>query len=184
MPLADIQHEAKRAIQELLEQYGNEIYQYVLYTLGDRGLAEDAVQEIFLRALQAWPQFEHRSSPRTWLWAIARHYARDMIRKKRRAGNQAEVLLDHVADQPCDDRSLDRIELESILQNLPVSYREVVILRVIQDRPVREVAELLGWSEVRVRVTLHRAIKKLRKDFVEADERRPNPREGRESGWT
>ncbi|WP_169793499.1 RNA polymerase sigma factor [Alicyclobacillus sendaiensis] len=177
--MADIQHEAKRAIQELLEHYGNEVYQYALYTLGDRGLAEDAVQEIFLRALQAWPRFEHRSSPRSWLWAIARHYVRDMIRKKRRAGNQAEVLLDHVADQPFDDRSLDRIELESTLQSLPVSYREVVILRVIQDRPVREIAELLGWPEVRVRVTLHRAIKKLRKDFVEADERRPNPRVGR-----
>ncbi|MCL6443090.1 MAG: sigma-70 family RNA polymerase sigma factor [Alicyclobacillus sp.] len=182
--MADIQDQAKRAIQELLEQYGNEIYQYALYTLGDRSLAEDAVQEIFLRALQAWPRFEHRSSPRTWLWAIARNHVRDVIRKKRRAGHQAEVLLEHVTHQPCDDHLLDRIELESALQSLPVSYRQVIILRVIQDRPVREVAELLGWSEVRVRVTLHRAIKKRQKNFVEADVRRPNPREGRESGWT
>jgi RNA polymerase sigma-70 factor (ECF subfamily) len=182
--LADIQDQAKRAIEELLEQYGNEIYQYVLYTLGDRGLAEDAVQEVFLRALQAWPRFEHRSSPRTWLWAIARHHLRDVIRKRKRAGNQAEVLLADVMAPPCHDHSLDRIELESALQSLPVSYRQVVILRVIQDRPVREVAELLGWSEVRVRVTLHRAIKKLQKDFVEADERRLHPSEGRESEWT
>ncbi|MCL6598950.1 sigma factor-like helix-turn-helix DNA-binding protein [Alicyclobacillus macrosporangiidus] len=63
-------------------------------------------------------------------------------------------------------------------------YRQVIVLRVIQDRPVREVAELLGWPEVRVRVTLHRAIKKLQKAFFEADERSPKPREGRESRWT
>lgn len=162
---------AAESIKRLFELYGNELYQYVRYTLRDSALAEDVVQEIFIRALQAWPRFEQRSTARTWLWAIAHKYLRDVIRKKMRSMHFVGIDLDQIADKEANRNVLGPMEMENLVLSLPLSYRQVVILRIIQDRPTAEVAKLLNWPEIKVRVTLHRAIKKLRKFLSEESNR-------------
>ncbi|MFD1673327.1 RNA polymerase sigma factor [Alicyclobacillus fodiniaquatilis] len=157
----DFQSSTANAIKDLFEKYGDEVYQYVRYTLGDAIQAEDVVQEIFLRALQAWPRFEHRSSSRTWLWSIVRNYLSDVLRRKKRNKRFTEIDLEIMADTLSVSDSFASVELDSVLQSVPAVYRQVIILRIIQDKTSKEVAELLGWTENKVRVTLHRALKKL-----------------------
>ncbi len=165
--MAALQSNAAEAIKGLFVQYGNEVYQYVRFTLGDPIQSEDVVQEIFLRALQAWHRFELRSSPRTWLWSIVRNHLRDELRKKKRLGQLQELDIHLFPGTLSSQDSYESVEIESILQYLSVQYRQMVILRIIQDNSTAEAAQILGWPKTKVRVTLHRALKKLQLIFTD-----------------
>lgn len=141
-----------------MERFGDEIFVHVHLTLGRRADAEDLVQEVFLRALKGWPRFRHRSEPRTWLWAITRN----VLREYYRARPATEPLPEDLGTEGPTNAAESRIDLTRALQALPRAQREVVILRLIQDYSVRDAARALGWPEVRVRVTLHRALGRLR----------------------
>ena len=149
------------AIQALFDRYGDEIFAHVHLSVGRREDAEDLVQDIFLRALKAWPRFEHRSQARTWLWAITKNRLREYYRIRSRASGQLETMLGVAEPEAATADPSDAIFLQQALSALPPVERQVFILRVIQDRSSRETATLLGCSDVRVRVTLHRAMKHL-----------------------
>lgn len=125
--------------------------------------AEDLVQEIFLRALSGWSRFQHRASARTWLWAICRNTLKQYYRERRRERAKLLRLTSHLAPSPvgAGPEESSHIMLEEGLETLTRSQRQVFLLRVVQDLPSREVAELMGWPETRVRVTLYRATKRL-----------------------
>lgn len=147
--------------------------------LRDRGLAEDAVQEAFVNALQGLDKFEGRSSIRTWLHRITVNAAVTKLRQLKRLGEQP---IDEFL--PEFDRANCRIEapwtyLTSVQEvvenaelracvsdsigNLPDSYRIVLQLRDIQGYATREVADMLRISEANVKVRLHRARAALKK---------------------
>lgn len=125
--------------------------------------AEDLVQEIFLRALRGWSRFQHRASARTWLWAICRNTLRQYYRERRRERAKLLRFAAHLAPSPeeAGPEQSSHIMLEEGLETLTRPQRQVFLLRVVQDLPSREVAELMRWPETRVRVTLYRAIKRL-----------------------
>jgi RNA polymerase sigma-70 factor (ECF subfamily) len=147
--------------------------------LGDRGLAEDTVQEAFMDAFRGLKNFEGRSSLKTWLRRITINAAISKLRQLKR-----------LAEQPIDeylpefDRYDCRVEmpwtylatLEEVLENddlraqviecidtLPDSYRIVLQLRDIEGYDTNEVAELLAITDSNVKVRLHRARAALKK---------------------
>jgi len=147
--------------------------------LGDHALAEDVVQEAFINAFRALDNFEQRASIKTWLHRITVNAALMKLRQLKR-----------LAEQPIDDLlpEFDRYDcrleapwkklatVESILadeqrrnlihkkiQQLPDSYRIVLLLRDIEDYTTSEVAELLAISEANVKIRLHRARTALKK---------------------
>ena len=152
--------QARDAANRLFELYGDGVYQFIRFSLSNPVEAEDIAQDVFLEAFRSWNSFRGGSSEKTWLWSIARHRIQDRIRQRGREGASAELDLDSLADSvsPDPDTLLD---LERSLQHLSLDQRQVFTLRVIQDKPAAEVASILGWSNVKVRVTLHRALKAL-----------------------
>ncbi|MDB5084376.1 MAG: hypothetical protein JWN30_1262 [Bacilli bacterium] len=166
----DEQTNASEATRNLFDLYGNQVYQYVRFTLGNATEAEDVVQDIFLNVLRSWNQFENRSSAKTWLWSITRNCMRDALRQKNRHQRQPIDSIENLRDVSSSN-SFHLLELEDSLHHLSLSHRKVVILRIIQDRTGAETAQLLGWSEVKVRVTLHRALKKLQEVFLDTNMR-------------
>lgn len=141
--------------------------------LGDRALAEDAVQEAFLAAFRGLVKFEDRSSLKTWLHRITVNAS---LMKFRQLKRQPEPLVNDY--QPEFDRYNCRIEgrwtylasAEDILANeelraqvhsaideLPEPYRIVLLLRDIEGYDTMETANLLEISETNVKVRLHRA---------------------------
>lgn len=144
-------------IRTLFEQHADAIYRYAKYSL-PRGIdAKDVVQEVFLRAFQGWGDFNGKADPKTWLFKIARNYIYDLLRKKQRQRI-------YEANMPKSDgfAELDTmIELEDVLRRLKLSHRQVLNLRWIQGMTVTETAQVLGWSQSKVRLTFHRARKKL-----------------------
>ena len=156
---------AKEAIRSLYERYADDVYRFALLTLGDSTTAKDVVQEVFLRAFRSWESFRQNSSSRTWLMSIARNYMYSELRKKR---TERKWLAQNVVSKAVAD-SAGKIESmmmwQDALSRVPESYRQVFVLRHVQDYSVHETVEILGWSESKVKKTDQRAVAKLREIF-------------------
>ncbi|WP_070119549.1 RNA polymerase sigma factor [Bacillus marinisedimentorum] len=153
-------------ISEWFYEYSNDIYQFLIYYIGTSDV-EDLVQEVFIRAIKNEDSFQERSSPKTWLFSIARHVAIDEIRKKQSRKLKGLILKntsDYVnRDSP--EKVFEFAETNKVLfnaiQKLRKNYRDVIVLRGIKELSVKETAEILDWKEAKVRLTFHRAIKAL-----------------------
>lgn len=147
-------------IDDLYDSYADELYRYARFTLRDTYMAEDVVQEVFIRAIRSWDSFRGDASARTWLWHIARNYMRDVLRRK-------QVRNRHSVSDPVELYDVGApfttlIELEEELAELTDDQRQVFILRCIQDLSVTDTAAILEWTESKVKTTLSRAMKQLR----------------------
>lgn len=149
----------REAAKQLFEQHADEIYRFARVSLGSAAEADDLVQEVFVRVLRSWDDFRHDATPRTWLFALTRHAMQEMIRSRAR---HPKTTSFSDADLPVQPDPAPVPELEELLAVLSLPERQVVALRIVEDLPSREVARLLGCTDVRVRVTLHRALARLR----------------------
>ncbi|MGD6831326.1 RNA polymerase sigma factor [Sutcliffiella halmapala] len=152
-------------IQNWYREFADGIYQYLIYFTGNKDV-EDLVQEVFIRAIQSFHTFQGNSSPKTWLYSIARHAAMDRARKKRSKWLQLEFIHTLKSSEKTPEEILHASEeikdLYDSLKKLKASYREVLILRGIKDFTVSETAEILNWSESKVSLTCYRAIHALK----------------------
>lgn len=160
---------ANHEIEQWFHDYHEDIYHYLqYYTASFSSEIEDLVQEVFIKAMKGHPNFKGDSSPKTWLFSIARNTAIDYLRKKK-LRSWFHIHQHEVADLPGIDTPGYRIaiqeevqELLNSMKKLKPAYREVILLRVIKDLSVHETAAILNCSEGKVAVTLHRALRKLR----------------------
>lgn len=169
---------ANEAIRSLYELYADDVYRFARLTLGDATGAKDVVQEVFLRAFRSWASFRQNSNARTWLMSIARNYMYSEFRKKR---TERKWLVQNVATEAVDDSSAkveSMMMWQDALSRVPESYRQVFILRHVQNYSVHETVEILGWSESKVKKTDQRAIAKLR-DIFNSNDREVTPIDAR-----
>ncbi|MEV0684372.1 sigma-70 family RNA polymerase sigma factor [Nocardia sp. NPDC050378] len=136
-------------------------------SLGDRGLAEHAVQETLLRAWRACADFDARKgSVRTWLLAIERNVVVDIVRA--RAVRPIDVGFDDLAELvPCGkpdfaDGLVDGLLVDELLARLPEPQRAAVVEVILRDRGYREVAEDFGVPVGTVKTRVHYALRSLR----------------------
>lgn len=146
------------------------------------GDAEDLVQDVFLQALPRLNSLRDVSRFGGWLAAIARNRAVDFLRQSRPATEFDEKLHDanrniHPANQT--DHSEAIVVLEAI-RSLPTSYRETLILRLVEGMTGPEIAARTGLTEGSVRVNLHRGMQQLRETLG----KKPETRSSGESGDT
>jgi RNA polymerase sigma-70 factor (ECF subfamily) len=159
------------AFKPLYEKYFGRIFRFVLHRAGDRALAADLTSQVFLKALLGIRKFEFRGLPfSSWLFRIAVNECHDYFRKSSRyrmvalddAG--AETLYeDIIADHHLDDLH-DR--LPTLLENLKDDELTLIELRYFEQRPFKEVSEILGITENHAKVKLYRILEKLKKKFL------------------
>ena len=159
-------------IERWFQQYGNDVYNYIAYFTGRRDV-EDLVQEVFTKALHALSGYEGRAQPKTWLLTIARHAAIDSMRKQKMMDWFPEKVMGFlISKERTPERALVlKEQLQEVYQamnQLKRTYREVLILRLIEGISTEETAEILGWSEAKVSTTLHRAIKEMQKQMLKS----------------
>lgn len=166
--------EREQALEQLVDAYGDGVLQLAYFYVRDRDLAEDIFQEVFTRVYTHLDRFRGESSPRTWIYRIAVNLCRDKLRSwsLRRVLLLGEEALFGAAPPSPDAvdevlKQADREELLRAVMELPVEYREVVLLYYYEEMDVREVAATLGLSEGTVRSRLHRARAKLRAMLTE-----------------
>ncbi len=165
---------AAEAVDELFRLYASDIYRYARVSLNSDSDAKDVVQDVFLKAFQHWSQFRHQSSAKHWLFRIARNCVTDRIRRKMTEKTYLETVKREHMNQACGLGTL--VELENLVGQLKPDYRQVVVLRLVQDFTVEETAQILGWPRSKVRLTLHRAAKQLRTWLENGRETQPSCR--------
>lgn len=153
-------------VETLFHKYKEDLNNFLLYFLRTTD-TDDVFQETFIHAYQALSQKMTITNERSWLISIARNTAIDYIRKeknqkqkvarlKKESINREQVTIEEKLQ--IDERK--KVILNGIYQMKP-SYQEVVILRGLKEFSVAETAEILQWNENKVKVTYHRALKKL-----------------------
>ncbi|WP_232699088.1 RNA polymerase sigma factor [Brevibacillus daliensis] len=161
-------------IEEWFMRYSDDIYKFLVYYTGQRDV-EDLVQDVFIKAIKSYDNFQGRSQPKTWLLTIARNTAIDHSRKKRLLNWLPDNWLLHVREtgptpeEIIGENEEKRLVYQAVSQLKP-AYREVIILRSIKGLSLTETASILGWSESKVSTTMHRAIKALQQKCNEKKE--------------
>lgn len=150
-----------RQLTELVEMYQEDLLRVCFLYLQDQGLAEDAVQETFLKAYRALAQYRKKSSPQTWLTRIAINTCKDYRRTFWFRRVRWNELPEWIAS--CEpDVSEESIAVSVEIARLPTKLKEAVLLYYYQDMTVNEIAEALGISQSSVSERLKRAKEKLR----------------------
>lgn len=149
------------AVRGLYEEYGRAVFAVAYRSLGDRGLAEEAVQQTFLQAWRAAHRFELGREPGPWLYAIARRVAVDLYRRERRHAtvdrDEPEVaVLPHTFEG-----TWEVWEVRAALDRLPIEERQVLQATHYLDLTHRETAERLGIPIGTVKSRSHRAYSHL-----------------------
>jgi RNA polymerase sigma-70 factor, ECF subfamily len=160
----------------LIQPYERSVYSMALSMLQNEADAEDAAQEAFLKAFRNLDKFRGEAKFSTWLISITLNEARSRLRQKKTAKTDSlDELTDggHVSPALLRDwreipsQALERQEVRLLLQDaitdLPPIYREVFVLRDIEDLSVNQSAEALGISVAAAKVRLHRARLMLQK---------------------
>jgi RNA polymerase sigma-70 factor (ECF subfamily) len=171
----------KQLFHDLIRPCERSIYFLLFSLLRNEAEAEDAAQDTVIKVYQNLKNFRGDSQFRTWVLSIARNEGLGRLRK---AGSRREDSLDAEIDDSTGDytpailtswrevpfEALERKELGAILrqaiESLPEIYRNVVLLRDIEEMDVRETATVLGITEGAVKVRLHRARALLQKNLA------------------
>jgi RNA polymerase sigma-70 factor, ECF subfamily len=165
------------AYRHLVKRYEGKIYNLALRMLRQPEDAEDVLQETFVSAYRALPNFKGDSQFGTWLYRIATNYALMKLRGKKpvfvslddqRDDDSPPVELTDFSADPLADVLDDELrgKMEDAIGRLPADMRTVFLLRDVDGKSNSEVAEMLGLSVAAVKSRLHRTRQLLRKDLA------------------
>jgi RNA polymerase sigma factor (sigma-70 family) len=156
---------------QLFERYHVPLFEFLSRVTGDRQVAEDLVQDIFVRILKYRATFRDGGSFETWVYRIARNARADYFRTRSTLAPIADEALDRPDQAPGPVRLFeadrDRARLKRALLTLREDKRELIVLARFQGLKHERIAEMLGIDVGAVKVRIHRALKELRQIFVE-----------------
>lgn len=157
---------ATSTFDQLVASCHRELFATARRMLGERTAAEDALQETYLKAFRKLDDLPAGSNVRGWLYRILVNTIRDHERRATTRKKVLETVKESHAlkesDDPADDTTAYvRREIEKAIRQLPEKYREVLILRSIQELPYPAVAEAVDKPLLTVRTLVHRGKKML-----------------------
>ena len=161
----------RQRYESLVEQLYQDVFRYALWVCKNQPMAEDLVQETFLRAWRSLDSLENDKAAKAWLFTIlrrenARQYERyrpDLV------DIEGQSIAD--ADNQEPDQRMERQLLLNAIKRLEQEYREPLLLQVIGGFSGKEIAEIMDLNNNTVMTRLFRARSKLKQEFgVDADE--------------
>lgn len=158
----------RSAAEELIRLLYPEILRYCLWHAPNRSMAEDAVQETFLKAVRYFDRYIHKGKFKAFLYQIAANTCIDMRRKKSFSDISIEDLThESIYHETGFDKTETDLALRQYIELLPEELREVVILRFGQDLTIRETAEILDIPLRTAQSRLRSALKQLKSKLKE-----------------
>jgi len=156
----------ERDVREAYAAHASELYGFAVRSLGDSGLAEEAVQETFLRAWRAGERFDPQiGSLRTWLFAILRNVVIDLGRA-RAARPGVAVGTVEAGHEPLEQVLLSW-QVEEALRRIGEGHRVVIVETFYKGRPYAEVAADLGVPEGTIKSRVYYGLRALRNALEE-----------------
>jgi RNA polymerase sigma-70 factor (ECF subfamily) len=159
------------AFRPLYEKYFKRIFLFLIHRVGNRELAADLASQVFLKALVNIKKFRTRGLPfSAWLFRIAINECHDFFRKN----NRSRVVtienehVDGLFEELTTDTQLEDLhrQLPVILQKLSEEELQLIELRFFEQRPFKEVADILGLTENNTKVKVYRTLQKMKNLFL------------------
>jgi RNA polymerase sigma-70 factor (ECF subfamily) len=158
--------------EDLLDRHHDELYNYLWRLLGNQRRSDptldpqDLVQEVFIRAYQAFPSLHDGSNHRAWLYKIATRCAFTRLRQfRRRSENLRVMALSNAPDDDAGGMILGSLSLA--IAQLPGKQRTCLMLRYLQDLDYSEIAKIAGCSGSGARANVYQALRYLRRALRE-----------------
>jgi RNA polymerase sigma-70 factor (ECF subfamily) len=155
----------KLAMKVLYARHHVQTYRFLLRLVGDEAHAEDLVSEVFFDVWRNAHQFQGNSRVSTWILAIARFKALSALRRRKDDeldDDQAAAIPDMADDPEIAVQKKDRVAImRQCLSHLSLVHREIIDLAYYQDKPINEVAEILGVPENTVKTRMFHARRRL-----------------------
>ena len=167
----------------IFEQYRVPVFNFIYRMLnGNREVAEDLLNEIFMKLHDAREYYEPRAKLSTWLFTIARNHCLNCIKSRNYRQSRRTVSLEELAQKTTEPSAPDRLVsrsvpddakradlrelLEQAIAGLPDEYKEVFILHAVEGFAHAEVAQMLKTNPATVRTHYHRARALLREQIA------------------
>lgn len=185
--MARFQRGDRAAFKVLVSRHQKPLFNFALRHLRSPSLAEDVVQDSFVRVVQSANEFKHEARFSTWLYTIARNLCIDQLRKgalrrhpsldESRPSQEGEgpTLGEQMPDSRASvERHATSTELRSkisdAVEELPEEQREVFLMREVAHLPFKEIAEITGVPENTVKSRMRYALERLQQALSEYEE--------------
>lgn len=153
-----------KKIEQLMNDYGNDVLKIAYLYLKDKYLAEDVFQEVFIKVYKNYNKFKNNSSEKTWIISITINTCKDMLRtswlkKVCMIRDAGDTSLKNIYEN-IDEEVTKRMQYEELLKevmNLPLKYRDLVILYYYEELSTIDISAILKIPEGTVRSRLFRA---------------------------
>ncbi|WP_391122272.1 RNA polymerase sigma factor [Psychrobacillus sp. L3] len=161
-------HNLENKIDEIYRHYYLDVYKFIICYSGNQNDSEDMTQEVFIRVLKNLSKYDYSSSLKTWIFSIAKHVAIDHYRKTRfttilKEGFFKQLISNEKGPVEYAEQNETKIYINETISKIKPNYRMVLILRGINEFSIKETAQILNYSESKVKVVYHRAIKEFEK---------------------
>ncbi len=150
----------------IYDKYFGQIMQYIYNRIDDKSMAADIAQQVFLKALNNLSKYESRGLPfGSWLYRIASNELNMVFRKnaKLMTINLSDGIVATLREEMADENLLDKLsQLKKIIKKLRESDYRLIELRFFEERPFKEIGEILEITENNAKVKTYRALDKLK----------------------
>lgn len=160
----------------LYERYFRTIFLFVLHRVGEKDTAADLTQQVFTNALVHLKRYEARGVPfSAWLYRIALNQCHDFFRRQQRVRHvvleEADLHKLHGGITAADSLQNWVAALPEVLARLSEKELELIELRFFEQRPFKEIAAILGISEVYAKVRTYRILDRMKAVFTDIQQK-------------
>ncbi len=167
---------SKSAAEVLINRHYQAIFAYIYRKIGgDKELAKDLTQEIFIKVMKSIKTYNERGKFKHWLLTIAVNYCRDYYRSSQFKHSNTDELDTDITDPQGNvlsllERNMKRKQVRDAIEELPDYQKEVILLKFFHELKIREIAEMTNSKEATVKSRLKQGLMKLRTYFEGSEE--------------
>ncbi len=159
----------EKGIRSMMDAYQSRLYWHIRRMIVDHDLAQDVLQETFIKAYQNFHQFKQDSLLYTWLYRIATNESLQQLNKLKKMQKSDEDAEHHlqnlVADNVESEAEEIQVLLQKAIQSLPEKQRLVFTMRYYDDLPYEELSRILDMSVGTLKTNYHYAKQKI-EDYI------------------
>lgn len=165
--------EREEIIDQLMQEYSDDILHLVYTYVKNRTTAEDLTQEIFIKCYEKLNQFNQQATLKTWVYRIASNHCKDYLRSWHyRKITLSDKILDYIPSKSkqVEEEIIANSEeniLTNAVMNLPLKYREVVFLHYYEELSLTEISKITTVNINTIKTRLKRAKELLKDKMIE-----------------
>lgn len=159
------------ALEIIMDEYGTTLKRLIYSYVKNWEVASDLTQEVFITVYEKLDTFQQRSSFKTWIFTIAVNKSKDYLKSwhhRNLVMNEKIFFLKKDSAKGPEEYVLqanENSDLTALIWDLPLKYREILLLHYYQDLSIKEISEMLRLSIGTVKTRLYRGQDKLKKNF-------------------